>query len=470
MREAATSPSKRARIWIPAALAALVLALAASPVSAIPVFARKYQTSCQTCHAVFPKLNPFGEAFRLNGYRFPGETEEQVKEKPLSLGAEAYKKVWPSAVYPGSIPGSVPLAINIKFADLYVQSHDETGTQTVSNDFQFPQEANLFSGGTLGDLFSFFSELSFIQAPDGSSSVEIEHAELHANSPFGPPHAVNFKLGKFAPDFAVGFQEMFLMTDNGVDTLFAYNPIGLDGGTGLGEDGAGISLPGLVQGLEFYGVAAHRFFYTVGIANGLGPGANDTFDGNSTKDVYARIDYKFGGMGLDGDTTGVEPPSENWRESSFRVGLFGYHGDGSKTDFALEDENGTAFNQQDRSFEREGLYASWYFGDLNVFGVALKGTDHLRLDDAATGDRVSDFSRDYDSFFLQADYVIRPPFQVSLRYEELRPGDRSVDKLQFLNANFTYLVRANLKGMLEYRRDMQDTRNYQVSGVLRFAY
>lgn len=468
MRGETSSPSHQ-RVWISAALAGLILALAASPAAAVPVFARKYQTSCQTCHTVFPKLNAHGEAFRMNGYRMSGDSEDVVKEPPVSLGAEAYKKVWPAAVWPGDIPGAVPFAMNVKMADLYVASHDQSGTQIVHNDFQFPQEANLFSAGTFGDLFSFFGELTFEQATDGSTEVGIEHARLHVNSPFGAPHLVNFKIGKFAPDFATGFQEMWLMTDNGIDTLFAYNPIGLSGGSELSEEG-GISLPGIVQGIEMYGVAKHRWFYTIGVANGLGPGANDSVDGNSSKDVYARIDYKFGGMGLDGDMTGVEMPTENWRENSLRIGILGYHGDGSGVDFPLEGEDGTALLQQDRTFDREGVYVSWNHGDLNIFGVALQGKDHLRTTNAETGDRVGDASPTYDSWFLQADYVIRPPFQVSLRYEELRPGDRSVDKLQFLNANFSYLWRANVKAMLEYRRDMQDTRNYQVAGVLRFAY
>jgi hypothetical protein len=466
----ATSPLIHVRSWGLALLAGLMLALAASPVAAVPVFARKYHTSCQTCHVGFPKLNPFGEAFRLNGYRLPGETEEQVKEPPVSLGAEAYKRVWPNAVYPGTLPGTVPIAINVKMADLYSASHDESGKQVIQSDFEFPQEVNLFSAGTLGDVFSFFGELTFAQAPDGSSDVEIEHAQLHVNSPFGAPHTVNFKLGKFAPDFEDGFQEMWLMTDNGVDTLFTYNPIGLDGGTGLGEDGAGISLPGLVQGVEFYGVAAHRLFYTVGVVNGLGPADTGAFDGNSAKDVYARVDYKFGGMGLDGDTTGVKLPSENWRENSLRVGLFGYHGDGSGIDFPLEDAQGTALLQQDRSFDREGVFVSWYCGDLNLFGVGLTGKDQLRTTYADSGDRVGDVSPTFHSWFLQADYVIRPPFQASLRYEQLQPGDRSVDSIEFLNADFTYLVRANIKAMFEYRRDMQDSQNYQIAGVLRFAY
>jgi hypothetical protein len=34
---------------------------------AVPAFARKYKTSCVTCHTIFPKLTPFGEQFRRNG-------------------------------------------------------------------------------------------------------------------------------------------------------------------------------------------------------------------------------------------------------------------------------------------------------------------------------------------------------------------------------------------------------------------
>ena len=44
-------------------LAALLVAASASaPARAIPSFARKYGTSCLTCHTVYPKLTPFGEA------------------------------------------------------------------------------------------------------------------------------------------------------------------------------------------------------------------------------------------------------------------------------------------------------------------------------------------------------------------------------------------------------------------------
>ena len=59
------------------------------PASALPAFARKYKTSCTTCHIGFPKLNAFGESFRNNGYQFPGHMDlEYIKEDQVSLGSD----------------------------------------------------------------------------------------------------------------------------------------------------------------------------------------------------------------------------------------------------------------------------------------------------------------------------------------------------------------------------------------------
>ena len=462
------------RLAVFAVTVAFVLCAGIRPAAALPVFARKYQTSCTTCHTIFPKLNPFGEAFRLNGYRMPKETEDQIKQPQVSMGSPAYKKIWPKAVAPSDIPGFAPFAINTKLAVLYASSVDPTtGKTVVNNDFQFPQEVNLFGAGTFGEHFSFLGELTFGQNPDGSVETEIEHAQLHINSPFGPEHVNNFKIGKFSPDVEDGFQEMWLMTDNGVDTLFNYSPVGVDGGTGLGEDGPGISLPALVQGIEYYGVAKHRLFYTAGLTNGLAPtNGAETADGNSRKDYYARADWKFGGMGLDGDTGGKELPADNWREKSLRVGVLGYWGDGRDIDLTgfFDPVAATDVNQQDRSYQRAGAFLSWYYQDVNVFGVYMHGSDKLQNFDATTGAFVSEATQTYDTWFAQADYVIRPPFQVSLRYESLNPADPAAESLRFWNADFSFLTRANVKMMAEYRRDAKESDNYTMAGVLRFAY
>jgi hypothetical protein len=459
---------RTARAW----LVPVILVATASTASAVPAFARKYQTSCQTCHVVFPKLNAFGEAFRLRGYRMPGETEEMVKQPPVSLGSPAYKKLWPRAIWPGEISSSPPLAVNITLADVNVSSLNDDGTTTsVKNDLQFPQEVNIFGAGTLGDHVSYLTEVSFGENPDNSVEVELEHARLQFDSPFGREDLFHFRIGKFAPNLVDGFQEMWIATDAAIDSLFAYNPIGVNGGTGLAEDvsPSPISIPAQVRGIEGYGIIAHRAMWVAGLANGMGPGEGGRFDGNNAKDVYARFDYKLGGMGLDGYTGEAAVPEKNWRDNSLRVGGFTYRGDGKNIDFALTSAEGEAQHLQDVHFLRTGLYASAYYQDLNVFGAYVHGTDSLQLFDEAgpLGDVVSP---SYNDWFAQADYLFYPWLQGTGRYETLTPGDRTVPTLKIGVFNLSALIRANVKAMIEYQRDFREGQNHSFNAVVRFAF
>jgi hypothetical protein len=461
-----------------ALLLTVVASLAsASPAFAVPAFARKYQTSCQTCHIVFPKLNAYGEAFRLRGYRLPGETEEMVKQPPVSLGAPAYKKLWPQAIWPGEISSAVPLAVNVKLADLNTSSRNDDGTVTqVRNDLQFPQEVNLFGAGTLGEHVSYLGEVTFGENPDGTVSVELEHAHMGFDSPFGPEDLFHVRIGKYAPNVVDGFQEMWLSTDAGIDSLFGYNPIGIHGGTGLAGDisPTPISVPALVRGIEGYGIIKHRAMWVAGLANGIGPGANDTtgrFDGNNAKDVYARFDYKIGGLGLDGDTGGQPSvPDKNWRDNSLRLGVFTYRGDGSHINFPLTTDTGLQTNIQDVHFLRTGVYASLFFQDLNVFGAYLHGTDSLNVLNAESAALLSAIEPDYHAWFTQADYVLYPWLQAGFRYETVTPADPSVLSLRTGVFNVSALIRANVKAMVEYRRDMRQGDNHSLNALLRFAF
>ena len=455
----------------------LAMSAVASTAQAVPSFARKYQTSCQTCHIVFPKLNAFGEAFRLRGYRMPGETEEMVKQPGVSLGAPAYKRLWPQAVWPGEISNSVPLAVNVKFADVNMSSHNDDGSVTrVRHDLQFPQEVNIFGAGTLGEHVSYLAELTFAENVDGSSAVNIEHARLNFDSPFGPEDAFHFRLGKFAPNLVDGFQEMWISTDGGIDSLFAYDPTGVSGGTGFADGGSPepVSLPRIVRGVEGYGILKHRVLWVAGLANGIGPSATDAtgrFDGNNGKDVYARLDYKLGGMGLDGDTGGQAVPEKNWRDNSLRLGVFTYRGDGSNIDIPHTTSEELKTNIQDAHFLRTGVYASLFFQDLNVFGAYLHGTDALRVFDATTTPvLLNSLEPSYHAWFTQADYMIYPWLQGSARYETLTPGDSTVQSLRTGVLNVSALVRANVKAMVEYRRDLRQGDNQSLNAIVRFAF
>lgn len=471
-----TAFSLSIRRWFSPLLVGLALIGTAAPAHAVPAFARKYQTSCQTCHAMFPKLNAFGEAFRLRGYRMPGQTEDMVKEKPVSLGAPAYKRLWPASIWPGEISSAVPLAVNIKLADVNTSElNDDGSVASIGNDFQFPQEVNIFGAGTLGDHVSYLGEVTFAENPDASVSVNLEHAHMGFDSPFGPDDLFHFRIGKFAPNLVDGFQEGWLSTDAGIESLFAYDPIGLHGGTGLAGDAspAAIALPALVRGIEGYGIIRHRAMWVAGIANGIGPSATDTsgrFDGNNAKDVYARFDYKVGGMGLDGDTGGQPVPDQNWRDNSLRLGVFTYRGDGTGIDFPLTTPDGLATKIQDGHFLRTGVYASAYYRDLNVFGAYLHGTDSLQVSDAGTASLLNAIEPSFHAWFTQADYMIYPWLQATGRYETVTPGDTTVPSLRTGVFALSALVRANVKAMLEYQRDLREGANHSLNAILRFAF
>lgn len=454
-------------------IAAAVAVLWPVRCEAIPAFARKYQTSCQTCHIAFPKLSPFGEAFRLRGYRMPAETEDMIKEPPVPLGAPAYKRVWPDAVWPSDIPGTIPFSLST------IASHVTQRTErvtTAKNDFRFPEEIGVMSGGTLGETLSFFGELAFVpRVEDGRTDVEIEieHSQLNFNGPFGSGPRFNVKVGRFIPEASQPFTFGAVLTTAGPEALFMFRPVATRGGAEVGgEHGTGIALPHAVAGLEAYGIVAHRFMYSAGVANGIGPG-QDSMDGNSAKDIFGRLAYKIGGLALDGE--GYIPSDRSWQEKSLRVGFFAYRGDGAGILFPEKMEAMGEMESrlvEDRLFTRLGVDASLFFQDANILAGYVRGRDRLA---EYTVERNTTALRElgaftYHTWFAEGDYVLMPWLHGALRYEWLRPARDDAADFKRIVPNVTALVRANVKAYVEYQRDLGARDNYLLLSGLRFAF
>jgi hypothetical protein len=272
---------------------------------AIPVFARKYKTSCVTCHAPFPKLSAFGEAFRLNGYKIPGGANElYIKEEPLSLGAEAYKKIWPESIWPSTMPGIPPIALRV-IGDVLV---DTTGTHKNSTEFDFQNEIDVHSGGQFGDHWAYFAEIAFTPvSPGGAETVSttaawLMYQDLFPNI-FGANH-FNIKAGD------IGKLEISLPNIR-FDNSYQANDYLYASELNLG------SQPGFeVNGFDKW------WRYAFGITK------SDT--ANSERDYYGQIDFKICGLGYDGSGGQTEAgglttsPSGYWVDNSVSFGLFGY--------------------------------------------------------------------------------------------------------------------------------------------------
>src|SRR5689334_13670924 len=160
----------------------------------IPAFARKYNTSCATCHNGFPKLNSFGEAFRRNGYQFPGGTDaEFTKEDPVSLGSDGNKKAFPDAIWPGSIPSSSPISIFLNGEMDYNKGTDSTPSQFSFGGLGTSIEA--VAGGTLGEDLTFWGQLAL----NSDGSLELNRIFLLFSNVVGSNMNFNAKIGVFEP-------------------------------------------------------------------------------------------------------------------------------------------------------------------------------------------------------------------------------------------------------------------------------
>ncbi len=404
-------------------MTSVVLLLSVNTAQAIPAFARKYKTSCTTCHYAFPKLNAFGKAFKNNGYRYPaGQDPEMTKEEPVSLGAESYKRVWPDAIWPADIAGTSPISIRAIGRVHFGGSWDDaTTTNVVEEDkalyFEMPHEMEVLFGGSIGTNISYFGE------------IELEHANELA---YG--FLVNYD---FSPAFHWKFGDVGL-SNSPEDLRFGrehYNTEELrnQSGTWRGRDGAG-------GGTELWGAGngpngKGGFTYALGVGNGQGDA--DNFDLNSAKDFYGRATFKLGGLGEIGGTAGQgNKESAFYVDNSARLGAFFYSGDAVKD--TLQDKFNVVGGDLDLWYKR-----------LNVVALAM-----MMSSDYAGTDRSS------LAYFVEGNYVVYPWLIGEARYEftDVNTDDDTADPATNLIPCVVAMPRANVKLSLEYLIPLDEAR------------
>ncbi|MDK1031217.1 MAG: hypothetical protein QGD94_04360, partial [Planctomycetia bacterium] len=371
--------------WIGGVVVVALLLAFVGEASAIPAFARKYKTSCATCHEAFPRLNAVGESFRLNGFKF-ADDDLYIKDEPVEMGDDAYKKIWPKAIWPSDIPGQVPLSV--LFTSRYTM--DAGATKTARSQFEFPNTAKLLGAGSMGDNISFFFELVFDRsagsasgAHHGSSSTATGTTTevggwLQFEDLLGTENAINLRVG------TVGMHEMglFIARDHNRLSVNRYlysswvmpaptdhflEEFGLEHDTDAGTFDGNPFMLHAQPGVEVNGFG-RRWRYAIGVVNGNG----DEFDdNNSEKDLYYQVVYKFGGLGFDGSggpESDALSSSESWRDNSIMLSSFGHCGT-STIDITVTPKDGstTSYKDKDR-FTRIG------FGILGKYeGLAVRG-------------------------------------------------------------------------------------------------
>jgi hypothetical protein len=238
---------------------------------AIPAFARKYQLSCSTCHAPFPRLKPYGEEFGARGFRMEDPSKEPVRAV-YDVGDPLLK-----------LAREVPLAIRM---DLFA-SWKEVPEHSSQLDFEWPWSLKLLSGGQITDHMSYY----FYGILEQGESIKLEDTFLQFNSIFHLP--LDLTIGQFQVSDPMFKRELRLERND--YAIF---------GARVGDMPTNLTYDrGLI--LTWHAPAELDVVAQVLNGNGIDPAVDDNFDDNSLKNAALRVARSFGPV---------------------RVGLLGYWG------------------------------------------------------------------------------------------------------------------------------------------------
>ena len=416
-------------------MAAVVTCLFLSPeLQAYPGFARKYGTSCVTCHDVYPRLNSVGEAFRLNGYRFlDDESYIREEEEPLSLGAPAYKKVWPQAIWPSDLPVNVPLGISVPFT---VRRTSGVSSQEGPDwDFNFPSNVTLLSGGTLGEDMAFWTSVEFEDGEAHFHRAFFEWNDLFSSKFLGffpedgllPENLLNLKIGQIDPGVVPYSIHRQLTLTPYLTNIYS-----------VGESDFALEAPALTA-VELFGTPKSRLGYWIGVTTGT-----SGTDVNPAKDFYGRLAYKFGGVAFDGtlpggpseeEESGELPAPTLSQETSLILGVSGYGGK------PRVEVGGLSFDQD---IFRVGVDARLSLQKFALQGHYVMGEDENAFNVPGQDDLFS------HAYYVEASYAALPWLYPAARYEPFNVEEVSEDRIQRVVLNLTALLRANVRTSVEY--------------------
>jgi len=397
----------------------------------IPAFARQYRTTCSTCHTAAPKLNVMGEAFRLNGYRMPDNNLLLRRDEPVPLGNEAWKDEWPRAIWPGEIPGQIPLALRVVLDANWTEA-----TDAPTFTYRFPNEIYLLAGTTLGSTISTFLETEWSR----EEGLEVLQAKLLFQDliPVLPDRTMNLWVGLQNPYlFTFADRQIdraarlkFLWQEFSPMDLTVSDPSGGDDIVSANEFALGMTQPSI----ELNGLAAGRLYYALGVGQGAG---GLTVDNNNRKDLYYKIRYKLGGLDLGGSYgPGGGPVTGSGGQlldRSLTIEHFGYFGAEPTADGGSDTHRSFGINAR-------ALYGRWDVG-MGLVRSEYEAPWGVQLDEGLS----------VTSVFGKVEWLGFPWLLGSFKLDSFRAvSDSAVSEEAIrLIPGVTVLIRQNVRGVIE---------------------
>lgn len=377
-------------------LCAVPLVMPSKDASAFPVFARKYQTSCYTCHSGFPARNAFGEAFKNNGYRWPGgEDEDHARQEQVKLGSNGWKKVFPESPWPGDLPGYAPFSAYLQPGLFnWTQSANGAKGQTYWGKMN---DARILYAGTIGD------NLSIVGAVEGLGTGNAITSNLRAVWSFSP--GLLLSAGNWASN----------ISGAGSSTGGTANVASV-----LPTPGTGVEVSWTKGQTGGFNVVAGVSNNGVNVSSSTDASPTWKGDTNLNDLTYVRAKYKLFGSGLLSGAGGVYGNEYNGLDNSLTIG------------------GGAAYARtKDGTAKLTGSYA----GEGLVYGADLLATYGNFTGGAAV-------SRDRDleetNYIADAGYYLYPWLYAKVRYSDIYSGSKTGVHNPTFAPSITAYLRANV--------------------------
>ena len=458
----------------------LVVALYSPCTHAIPAFARQYQTSCTTCHTDFPKLNDFGKAFKDAGFKFPTDNETFLKIPATLLGAAAQKEQFPHTVWPGSIPGILP--VGLRMNTFFQGTRGNRGkfdsllpAGTPSSPF-IPKTDfgtglfSIFAAGDFGSDIAFWVDEDLSIAGDNTAGglgdgylkfVNIGHlAKL-------PKDALHLRVGRFEMDLP--FTQARTINISSYDIYDQANIGAQNPAFGQHNVNNQFTMADGMNGVEFSG--GHQYggyHYSIAFVNqntsgvsqssntspfvpsptGGGSGGVGFASDANFKDIYSRVSYRFNLEQDPKSRTAVQAagPSGPRDHTYLNLGTYYFYGRSVQRFSGTTLSGDPAVVTAREPFYRTGADFSFNYRTLNIYGLYMYGHDNnlLPIDITSTliplpitstspapVGFVHGVPSTFSGGFVQADYLALPWIMAIMRWDSVNSSADRINGLAF---------------------------------------
>jgi hypothetical protein len=292
---------------------------------------------CSSCHEAWPKLSPFGQQFKDNGYQMGNDRDAPIFQSPAYWPVTfRITPIWHrESVDKGAIDPTT--------------AHPNGEATITTHGFDL-SGLDFHTGGTLANNFSFY----VLPSSDPFASFHFESVWARMDNLLGSSW-LNVKMGKFELDNLLSEKRILTLTSvSGVYTNYHFQPVGETYHFGIGDN---------QLGLEWMGHSKDdRWRLSASLLS-----QNDGQPGLPTSRGYGG--YFAGSKAFELGSLGLQ-----------RIGGFAYIGQApTYSQYTLGGTPIPGTGIGNKGFQRYGLIGMWYIRKFDITTIYFHGHDSAYL-------------------------------------------------------------------------------------------